>query len=64
MAERFDYPHISYMEREETAQRVGSSFFHGGIRDTGTGHVHPLRLVIGTARVAAAPARNFTRTPR
>jgi len=54
MAERFDYPHISYMERDETAERVGSSFFHGGIRDTGTGHVHPLRLVIGTARVAAA----------
>jgi gamma-glutamylputrescine oxidase len=65
MAERFDYPHISYMEREETAERVGSSFFHGGIRDTGTGHVHPLKLVIGTARVAAAAgAQICTRTPR
>ncbi|WP_283647119.1 NAD(P)/FAD-dependent oxidoreductase [Marinovum algicola] len=54
MAEKFDYPHISYMDREETAQRVGSSFFHGGIRDTGTGHIHPMKLVIGTAKAAAA----------
>ncbi|GAB4357248.1 MAG: FAD-binding oxidoreductase [Oricola sp.] len=53
MAERFGYPHIRFMEREETAERVGSTFFHGGIRDTGTGHIHPLRLVIGTARAAA-----------
>jgi gamma-glutamylputrescine oxidase len=54
MAEKFDYPHISYMDREETAQRVGSSFFHGGIRDTETGHIHPLKLVIGSAKAAAA----------
>mgnify|MGYP000117919545 CR=1 FL=1 len=63
MAERFDYPHISYMEREETAQRVGSDFFFGGVRDTGTGHINPLRLVIGTAKVAAvAGARLFENT--
>ncbi|MCI5078432.1 FAD-binding oxidoreductase [Oricola sp.] len=53
MAERYGYPHISFMDRAETAQRVGSSFFHGGVRDTGTGHINPLKLVIGTARVAA-----------
>ncbi|QKV19287.1 NAD(P)/FAD-dependent oxidoreductase [Oricola thermophila] len=63
MAERYGYPHISYMDREETAERTGSSFFHGGIRDTGTGHIHPLRLVIGTARAAAAAgARLFENT--
>lgn len=54
MATRFGYPHISFMEAEETARRLGSTRYHGGIRDTGTGHIHPLKLVIGTAKVAAA----------
>lgn len=53
MAERFDYPHISYMDAAETAERLGSTRYFGGIRDTGTGHIHPLKLVVGTARVAA-----------
>ncbi|WP_223476326.1 NAD(P)/FAD-dependent oxidoreductase [Oricola indica] len=64
MAERYDYPHLTYMERDETAQSVGSTFFHGALRDTHTGHIHPLRLVIGTARVAAeAGAQLFETTP-
>ncbi|MCO6048421.1 FAD-binding oxidoreductase [Mesorhizobium sp. RP14(2022)] len=53
MRERFDYPHISVMDARETAERLGSTRYHGGIRDAGTGHVHPMKLVIGTARVAA-----------
>ncbi len=53
MAERFDYPHISFMDAAETAERLGSTAYFGGTRDTGTGHIHPLKLVIGTARVAA-----------
>src|SRR4029078_6875025 len=54
MATRFDYPHVSFMDMEETAQRLGSTHYFGGPRDTGTGHIHPLKLVVGTARVAAA----------
>lgn len=53
MRERFAYPHISVMDARETAERLGSTRYHGGIRDAGTGHVHPMKLVIGTARVAA-----------
>jgi gamma-glutamylputrescine oxidase len=53
MATKFAYPHITYMDAAETAERLGSSRYHGGTRDTGTGHIHPLKLVIGTARVAA-----------
>ncbi len=52
MRERFDYPHITVMDRAETAERLGSNHYHGGIRDTGTGHIHPMRLVIGSARAA------------
>jgi gamma-glutamylputrescine oxidase len=53
MATRFNYPHLTMMDAAETARRVGSSAYVGGVRDTGTGHIHPLKLVIGTARVAA-----------
>jgi gamma-glutamylputrescine oxidase len=54
MATRFGYPHITFMDRHETAERLGSAVYFGGTRDTGTGHIHPLKLVVGTARVAAA----------
>lgn len=51
-AERYDYPHLSFMDRAETAQRLGSNHYHCGVRDTGTGHIHPLKLLIGLARAA------------
>ncbi|TIQ46431.1 MAG: FAD-binding oxidoreductase [Mesorhizobium sp.] len=64
MASRFGYPHISFMDAGETAERLGSTRYFGGTRDTGTGHIHPLKLVIGTAKVAAAAgAHLFERTP-
>ena len=63
MAVRYGYGHIAFMDARETAERVGSTRFFGGVRDTGTGHVNPLKLVIGTARVAAAAgARLFENT--
>lgn len=63
MAERFGYPHITFMDREETVERLGTDAYFGGVRDTGTGHIHPLKLVIGTAREAAeAGARLFENT--
>ena len=54
MAERFGYPHLTFMDAKETAERLGSTHYFGGVRDIGTGHIHPLKLVVGTARVAAA----------
>ncbi len=64
MASRFNYPHIAFMDAAETAERLGSTRYFGGTRDTGTGHIHPLKLVIGTARVAAeAGAQLFEQTP-
>lgn len=64
MASRFSYPHISFMDKTETAERLGSTVYFGGTRDIGTGHIHPMKLVIGTARVAAqAGAQLFEGTP-
>ncbi|ODT30020.1 MAG: oxidoreductase [Kaistia sp. SCN 65-12] len=63
MANRFGYPHISFMDARETAERLGSTHYFGGVRDTGTGHIHPLKLVTGTARAAAkAGAHLFEQT--
>lgn len=53
-AERYGYPHLSYMDRKETAERLGSDHYYCGVRDSGTGHIHPLKLLIGLARAAAA----------
>jgi gamma-glutamylputrescine oxidase len=63
MREKAGYPYMTFMDAAETAERLGSTHYYGGIRDTGTGHIHPLKLVIGTARVAAeAGARLFENT--
>jgi gamma-glutamylputrescine oxidase len=53
-AERYNYPHIAFMDKRETAERLGSKAYYCGVRDTGTGHIHPLKLLIGLARVASA----------
>jgi gamma-glutamylputrescine oxidase len=53
MAERFGYKNLSFLDQVETAERLGSDRYFGAVYDSGTGHIHPLKLVIGTARVAA-----------
>jgi gamma-glutamylputrescine oxidase len=69
-ATRYGYRHMSFMDRAETCERLGSKRYFCGTRDTGTGHIHPLKLLVGLARVAAAagaslhemtPARSVTR---
>ncbi|MCO4318725.1 FAD-binding oxidoreductase [Phyllobacterium sp. 21LDTY02-6] len=54
MAEQFGYRHIHYMDADETARRLGSTRYLGGLYDANTGHIQPMKLVIGTARAAAA----------
>ncbi|PRD41196.1 FAD-dependent oxidoreductase [Phyllobacterium phragmitis] len=63
MASRFDYPDIRFMDAKETAERLGSKRYFGGIYDKGTGHIHPLKLIVGTASAAAkAGAHLFENT--
>jgi gamma-glutamylputrescine oxidase len=52
-ATRYDYPHARFMDKAETQERLGSKRYFCGVRDTGTGHIHPLKLLIGLARAAA-----------
>jgi gamma-glutamylputrescine oxidase len=51
---RYDYPHVRFMDEAETRERLGSKRYYCGVRDTGTGHIHPLKFLIGLARVAQA----------
>jgi gamma-glutamylputrescine oxidase len=51
-ATRYGYPHVHFMDTAETCERLGSKRYVCGVRDTGTGHIHPLKLLIGLARVA------------
>lgn len=53
MATRFDYPHIRFVENDEANELLGSKRYFGGIYDSGTGHIHPLKLLVGTAKAAA-----------
>ncbi|MAU95084.1 MAG: FAD-dependent oxidoreductase [Fulvimarina sp.] len=50
---RYGYDSVSFMDGDEAGERLGSRRYFGGIRDTGTGHVNPLKLLVGLARVAA-----------
>ncbi|MER0239717.1 FAD-binding oxidoreductase [Fulvimarina sp. MAC8] len=64
LTERYDYLHASFMDRDETAERLGTNRFFGGMRDTGTAHLNPLKLVVGTAAAAArAGAKLFEASP-
>ena len=53
-AARYDYPHMRFMDEAETRERLGSKRYYCGVRDMGTGHIHPLKLLVGLARAAQA----------
>lgn len=59
LATRFGYPHLTFMDREETASRLGSSRYHFGVRDAGTGHIHPMKLLVGLAKQAVLAGANL-----
>ena len=54
MAERYDYPLLEVVGRERMAHLLGTSLYHGGLIDHGGGHLHPLKLALGMARLAEA----------
>lgn len=53
MQTRYNYPHVRMMDAQETAEKLGSTRYYGGTYDSGTGHIHPLKLLVGMAKVAA-----------
>lgn len=54
LAAHYDYPHVEPMGRDAMAAQLGSGAYQGGVVDRGAGHLQPLALALGTARLAAA----------
>jgi glycine/D-amino acid oxidase-like deaminating enzyme len=43
------------------AEKLGSARYHGGTHDAGTGHINPLKYVVGLARAASKAGRAAAR---
>ncbi|NMX92072.1 MULTISPECIES: FAD-binding oxidoreductase [unclassified Pseudomonas] len=57
-------PETRLVAAQDMAQVVGSKLYAGGLVDMGSGHLHPLNLVLGEARVAEAlGVRIFEQSP-
>ncbi len=50
---RYGYGEIEYLNQQEMGNALGSSHYFGGTRDTGTGHIHPMKYCIGLGQAAA-----------
>ncbi|MEM1346546.1 MAG: FAD-binding oxidoreductase, partial [Pseudomonadota bacterium] len=62
-AKSWDYHETRALSREEVADLLGTTRYHGGCLDRGCAHLHPLRYALGLGRAAAtAGARLFERT--
>lgn len=52
MRTEYDYEHIRFVDRDEIRDIVGSPAYFGGTLDTRSGHIDPLELALGLARLA------------
>ncbi len=48
----YQYDQITFADQSEVRQRLASDAYYSGSVDTGSGHLHPLKLVTGYARAA------------
>lgn len=63
MTEEYGYQGLSFLDRDALAQKLGSTRYHGGTYDAATGHINPLKYVVGLASAAAvAGARLYENT--
>jgi gamma-glutamylputrescine oxidase len=49
LAREYGYEGIERLESDELAAAIGTDRYHGGVRDPGAGHLHPLKLAQGLA---------------
>ncbi len=54
LAERYAYPHMTWHGADSLAPLIGSSVYHGGLRDAQTYHLNPMKLLLGLGRAARA----------
>ena len=49
---RYGYDQVSFIEKADVDQMVGTDKFHAGMLDHGSMHLHPLNYALGLARAA------------
>ncbi len=54
LASRYGYPSTRLLERQELCALLGTQRYLGGLYDTNSGHLHPLRYTLGLAQAARA----------
>ncbi|MDZ7602038.1 MAG: FAD-binding oxidoreductase [Hoeflea sp.] len=64
MTEEFGYQGLRFLDRDELATKLGSTRYHGGTYDAATGHINPLKYVVGLARAAASAGARLFETTR
>ncbi len=50
---QYGYDKVRILDKTQVAAELGTDVYHGGSLDAGGGHLHPLKLALGMARVAA-----------
>jgi len=48
----YGYDRISFLDKAELAEAIGTDVYFGGSLDWGAGHLHPLKFALGLARAA------------
>nr|WP_111299180.1 FAD-binding oxidoreductase [Paracoccus saliphilus] len=54
LARHYGYDQVTPLDRDRLAEALGSNVYAGGDLDRGAGHVQPLALAVGLARLAEA----------
>ncbi len=49
---QYDYDQISYLDKSEISDALGTDIYAGGTMDWGAGHLHPLKYALGLARAS------------
>lgn len=53
MREEYGYEGLSFLDHDALAAKLGSTRYHGGTYDAATGHINPLKYVVGVASAAS-----------
>lgn len=52
MQNRYGYGSVEWLDRGAVAEVVGTDIYHGALRDPVSGHLHPLKYLLGLAEAA------------
>ncbi len=64
LQQQYDYKNIRFVARDELREMINSPAYFGGTFDWGAGHIDPLQLALGLARMAQAAGATLHETSR